>query len=94
MPSVPDAATTAAEKALSYLYFTISGTVTFDIRAAVARDEPEQAAKAAQEAVTAIDKPPATRPKILFKVLKLASTIPLPIARFPIKIKSGIAIKI
>tara|TARA_B110000971_G_scaffold132622_1_gene135733 strand:+ start:271 stop:597 length:327 start_codon:yes stop_codon:yes gene_type:complete len=57
-PNVPDAATVAVAKPLSYLYLSISGTAILDIAEAVATLDPHAEAKRAEAPTDAIAKPP------------------------------------
>ena len=60
---LPPAAIEAVAKLSEYLYFRVSGMATFDIVAAVAREEPQIAEKPAHATIVAIANPPRIWPR-------------------------------
>ena len=89
MPMVPPAATTAVANPIWYLYLFISGKATLPKVAAVARLEPQIAAKAAQAPIVAIASPPRQCPIQECTASYKSLLNPLKKANEPMRIKRG-----
>ena len=86
-PRQPAAAIKAAEKALLYPAFSISGSMMAPMAAVVAMPEPDSAAKNAQEITATIARPPRTQPTRLEAKSTIRLEIPPASIRAPARIK-------
>ena len=90
-PIVPEEATTAAVKALSYLCCSMPGTITAPMADVVAGAEPEIAPKNMEETVATWARPPGRRPTIVDAISVRRFETPPRAITLPAKTKNGIA---